>query len=146
MFVPRNRQWVACFSLAGLFLSSGILAPAELPKPEPHRWELAEFGGVLSVGLEGHRSFKAGKALFTSAKCADCHRFANLGKEDGLDLTRPAQLYTPEELLAPILSAPAHFKNKSAPTDTLTQEQILDLLAFLFSGGDPTSSLFLGAR
>ena len=144
MFSPFARR-----ILLGLLLFPSLqvnAAPSQTDPPPKHRWTLAEFGGVLSVGLEGHRSFAAGKALFTSTKCANCHTFASLGKGDAPDLTIPARTYTPEDLLGPILSARAHQSKGSFLTDSLSQEQILDLLAFLLSGADPNSSLFQSAR
>lgn len=105
---------------------------------------MADFGGVLSIGLEGHRSFKNGVAVFHSAKCAGCHRFGSFGKGDAPNLTFPAKHNTPEQLLSPILNAQPHFEKGAGLTDSLSQAQILDLLAFLISGADPTSHLFFG--
>lgn len=143
--VTRFSRFVS-FALLLLGSDQGNASPPEPVPPESHRWTMAEFGGVLSVGLEGHRSFAAGKALFTSAKCANCHRFGSLGKGVAPDLLRLSRTNTPEDFLEPILSAQAHLKGKTALTDNLSQEQILDLLAFLLSGGDPNSSLFQGSR
>lgn len=142
MFAPSPKSLLFLFLLPFLQEQATATPPANLP----HRWTLEEFGGVLSVGLEGHRSFAKGKALFHSAKCADCHHFASFGKGSAPDLTKPARFYTPEELLHPILASPAHIKNNRALTDFLSQEQLLDLLAFLLSGADPNSSLFWAPR
>ncbi|MEK0445983.1 MAG: hypothetical protein RLZZ399_1304 [Verrucomicrobiota bacterium] len=148
MRLPSFLCGVALWGLGSLPLSpqGTHAAPPASTSPVPHRWTLDEFGGVLSVGLEGNRSFKAGKELFFSTKCADCHRFVSWGQGDATPLTRLVEISTPEEVLGPILSNPAHRKGETAPTDFLTQEQVLDLLAFLLSSGNPASPLFFGSR
>jgi hypothetical protein len=141
--------------LSGLCLlspaASTLAAPPRPASPPPPskspRWTPADFGGVLSVGLEGHRSFQNGSQLFQSAGCARGHRFENFGTEGTRNLTLFARHSTPEALLEPLLQAPSHRTPNGKPlTDSLEQHQILDLLAFLISGGDPKSPLFQGTR
>ena len=60
-----------------LWLLFGVQAFA-LPAPRPRGWTEADFGGVLSVGLEGHRNFQNGKKQFTSL-CSGCHQIGSLG-------------------------------------------------------------------
>jgi mono/diheme cytochrome c family protein len=128
--------------LAGAFLSS-LGAPAA--EPPQRRWTQADFGGVLSVGLEGHRDYAAG-ARHYSARCAGCHTLGKHGDGPAPDLTRRALTYAPEELLGHLLSTSKHRPATAAGTgllDTLPQAGVLDLLAFVLSGADPQSPFFL---
>lgn len=123
-----------------LFLCGTSLGASEAAEP-PKRWTLADFGGVLSVGLEGHRSFASGQQHFRR-QCAGCHKLGVLGGGRARDLSRRALTYTPEELLAHILSPEAHPAKPNGLVDSLSQEGVLDLLAFILSGADSKSPLF----
>ncbi len=121
-------------------------SPPKAPLPEASagspRWTPESFGGVLSVGLEGHRSFEKGRALFRSAGCAGCHVFEKDGTRGTRDLSGFCRSATPEEVLNGLLLAPSH-RDKGRPlADRLEQDQILDLLAFLLSGANPNHSFF----
>lgn len=120
------------------------LAAARADAPPRRHWTLADFGGVLSVGLEGHRNFQTGLAHYRSV-CAACHAMGEHGDGPATDLTRRALSYTPEELLGHILSDSKHAKHappKRGLIDSLTQAGVLDLLAFVLSGADPKSPFF----
>ena len=114
-------------------------------EPPARRWTQADFGGVLSVGLEGHRDFPAGLRHYRG-RCAGCHTLGRHGDGPAPDLTRRALTYAPEELLGHLLSTAKH--KPAAGTgagllDTLPQAGVLDLLAFVLSGADPQSPFFL---
>ena len=128
--------------LAGAMLSAFASPAAEPPQ---RRWTQADFGGVLSVGLEGHRDYPAGLRHYRS-RCAACHTLGRHGDGPAPDLTRRALIYAPEELLGHLLSTSKH--KPAAGTgagllDTLPQAGVLDLLAFVLSGADPQSPFFL---
>lgn len=104
-------------------------------------WTLEDFGGVLSVGLEGHRNFEAGRRIFAS-HCAGCHQLKSIGGGSARDLSRLSLTYSPEELLGHIFSFNAHPRKPNGLLDDLSQEAVLDLLAFILSGADSHSPLF----
>jgi mono/diheme cytochrome c family protein len=104
-------------------------------------WKLADFGGVLSVGLEGHRSFGTGKQLFVR-QCSSCHKMGGLGGGNARDLSKRALTYAPEELLAHVLSLESHPRQASGLLDGMSQREVLDLLAFILSGADAQSPFF----
>lgn len=135
MFVPPHFTNWLCLSLA----SAGVLLAAD--QEPPRRWKAEDFGGVLSVGLEGHRHFDSGRALYLRA-CGGCHRLGNHGSGDAPDLSRRSLVYTPEELLANVLSRAKHPAASDGLLDRLKQEQVLDLLAFVLSGADAKSPFF----
>lgn len=126
---------------ATLLLLCGASTAAGQAAEPPKRWTLADFGGVLSVGLEGHRSFASGQKHF-SRLCASCHKLGQLGGGTARDLSRRALTYTPEDLLAHVLSPQAHPAKPNGLVDSLSQEGVLDLLAFILSGADSQSPLF----
>lgn len=104
-------------------------------------WTLTDFGGVLSVGLEGHRNFDKGRRHFVS-HCAGCHQLKAIGGGPARDLSKLSLTYSPEELLGRVLSFEAHPRKPNGLLDDLSQEDVLDLLAFILSGADPQSSFF----
>ena len=128
--------------LAGVSLC-GFASPAA--DPPQRRWTQADFGGVLSVGLEGHRDYKRGLRHYT-ALCAGCHTLGKHGDGSAPDLTLSALTYSPEELLGHLLSTSKHRRNPKTATgllDILPQAGVLDLLAFVLAGADPQSPFFL---
>lgn len=129
-FIFGASLWLFCKSQA-------LGLPPETTKP----WTLADFGGVLSVGLEGHRNFDQGRRLFLS-QCAKCHQLGSLGGGPARDLSRRALTYSPEELLGHMLSSEAHPRKPNGLLDALSQGEVLDLLAFILSGADPQSPFF----
>lgn len=52
-------------------------------------------------------------------------------------------MYTPEELLGHMLNPTTHPPKRTGLLDALAQDQVLDLLAFVLSGGDANSPFFL---
>jgi mono/diheme cytochrome c family protein len=133
--------FIGAMLLAGL-PHAALAAPTEDPPGRP--WTTADFGGVLSVGLEGHRNYQAGLTNFRKL-CAHCHALGKHGGGTATDLTRQALTYTPEELLGHLLSSSQHRQHrapKGGLLDSLTQAGVLDLLAFVLSGAAPQSPFF----
>ena len=123
--------------------SEGVVGPVF------QRWNEEDFGGVLSVGLEGHRSFSKGEEAFVLLGCKECHRFVadNLslnGASEGVPLRH--MIYSPEELLGHILRSKSHSKNRQGLLNDLEQDGVLDLLAYILSGADGAAPFFIGAR
>ncbi len=141
---PRAVALPWAKALALLLLACLAIVPRQTHAEDKakRRWTLPDFHAVLSVGLEGYRSYPKGRALFSQLRCDQCHRFAGIGTDKGPPLDLPARLSPPENLLAPILESPTH----RGLTDGLAQDQVLDLLAFLVSCGDPKSAVFLGSE
>ena len=146
----RNSRSKWNFSPAPLLACVFLYAPLALAKEAPnippatHRWTLADFGGVLSVGLEGHRNYEAGLRLYR-AHCGNCHTMGRHGDGPASDLTRRALTYSPEELLGQLLDPSKHRPSMTTgggPLDPLPQAAVLDLLAFVLSGADPKSPFF----
>ena len=71
-----------------LLLSEAMPASVAAPAQESRsgRWTLADFGGVLSVGLEGHRNYRSGLEHYRSL-CANCHTLGKHGDGTAPDLT-----------------------------------------------------------
>lgn len=137
----QKSLWIGVMLLFGASLTFCAAAAEE----SNHRhWTLADFGGVLSVGLEGHRNYPNGLAHYRTL-CAHCHTLGRHGSGGAPDLTRRCLTYTPEELLGHILSTSKHLTNaapKRGLLDSLTQAGVLDLLSFVLSGADPQSPFF----
>jgi mono/diheme cytochrome c family protein len=130
-------------ALAGVTLWGCTKHAPEVPMREP-RWKLEDFGGVLSVGLEGYRDFEQGERLFAQSACASCHEFGPYmqTRHTGPSLKSKALQYTPEEALGHILSGSWHLREKQPILEDLEQAQILDLLAYLLSGARKDSPFF----
>lgn len=143
MTLPRRSPRLAGAAfLAGAFFCALSATDAEPPRGS---WTLADFGGVLSVGLEGHRNYQAGLRRYNGL-CARCHTLGKHGGGAAPDLTRRALTYSPEELLGHLLSNSKHPPTKGTQgglLDPLSQADVLDLLAFVLSGADPQSPFFL---
>ncbi len=117
--------------------------------PVFQRWKAEDFGGVLSVGLEGHRSFLKGEKAFVSLGCNGCHQIlADTGSPNGAPerISLRYTIYSPEDLLAHILCSKPHFKNGQGLLNDLEQDGVLDLLAYILSGADGTAPFFIEAR
>ena len=123
------------------------LAPAKFVRA----WEPQDFAADLRQPLHD-RNFAAGKAAYSQATCAVCHRFA--GNEAtqaavlGPDLTGVGARFGPDALLLhiiePSLVIDDKYRNPDAPNispmprallNTLEREQVLDLLAYLAGSG-----------
>ena len=129
-----------------LFLSAPLVLLCTLPAAAQSSeikktWTLEDFGGVLSVGLEGHRNFEKGGRLFQT-HCAGCHQLKAIGGGPARDLSKRSLTYSPEELLGHVLSLEAHPRKPNGLLDKFSQDDVLDLLAFILSGADPQSPFF----
>lgn len=135
----KRRSRTALLAGFALYATAGLAA-----EPPPRRWTQADFGGVLSVGLEGHRDYQSGLRQYR-ALCAGCHTLGKHGDGSAPDLTRRSLTYSPEELLDHLLSNSKHRPATGTGAgllDTLPQAGVLDLLAFVLSGADPKSPFF----
>ena len=127
--------------LAVLFAAFAAIA---VGSEEGRRWTVADFEPLLAVGLEGYRDFANGRRRFNSAACADCHRFSGSGKGGAPDLSDVGGRLEPGALLGAIL-APEHpggGEGPERPIDALDDESVLDLLAYLLSGGREDDPMF----
>ncbi len=84
-------------------------------------WDVADIAGHLSE-LPSGRSFERGEALFTSAGCAQCHRFQKENAGIGPNLTGLAQRLQPREILDSIISPSAVIDDKYAATQIVTSD------------------------
>lgn len=101
------------------------------------RWKVEDFDAVISVGLEGYRDFENGLLAFSRASCAKCHRLGEAGEEEGADLAGVEEQLGPRDLLEAILD-PRHLEAaavEATSVDTLDEEDMLDLVAYVLSGG-----------
>ncbi len=129
-------------SFLALFLALAVCPPAAskdpAQRPPVKRWKVEDFDPLLFVGLEGDRDFENGRRVFSEASCVACHRFAGTGTAKAPDPAKAVERMGPRELLGAILSEDACRGN----TDALGEEDILDLLAYLLSGGDRDHAMF----
>ena len=134
-----------------------------------HEWMVDELLHDL-VGISG-RDFEQGRALFEKALCGRCHAFSSYSEGSGFapDLSsvgtqfhREFGLIEVEEgklIVAPSIMSPNVtveiaeadvVKREPSPIspmpsglmNTSTRDQVLDLIAFLVSGGNPSAAVF----
>jgi uncharacterized repeat protein (TIGR03806 family) len=115
-----------------------------------NEWVIDDFKSELP-SLENGRNYLKGKALFSSTGCIQCHRFGEEGGSVGPDLTNVSDRLTPhqlrESLIEPSRSIdPKYVIPESIPplstmprgmVDSLTKDQILNLLYYLKRNGRP---------
>jgi putative heme-binding domain-containing protein len=176
-------------------------APTGSPTPRPfiNRWTVESLTSKLQQ-IKSGRSFENGKAMYTIASCAACHRFQNRGGIFGPDLSAVGKRYSRQvllrEMLEPSVQVSDQFQMHSVTTlsgkvvqgrilnrddlfitiatdprnptsvtripaddvdevlpsktsmmpqgllDTLTEDEVLDLMAYLESGGNPKAPQF----
>lgn len=138
-------------TLAVLILDMALAGCREIPRVEhetDREWTMEDFGGVLSVGLEGYRNFERGQNLYVSQRCSHCHALSDYSPAEhrGPSLKVSALQYTPEEALSHILTAKTHRVGADFPLRHLDQSQILDLLAYILSGANKASPFFRGVE
>jgi hypothetical protein len=131
-----------------------VSGPRMLPAPDGVKagfvrsWTVADFEGLLSVGLEGYRDHENGQRGFARGRCAGCHRLAREGPENGFPLEKSGERHDPRSLLAIVLS-PDHPADREETSrrfagelgeggylDGFEEEDVLDLLAYLVAGGE----------
>ena len=66
-------------------------------------WTMEDLKPLLASGLEGGRSFKNGRDMFSAASCYACHRFNQEGGGIGPDLTSAGGKFSPHDLLESII-------------------------------------------
>lgn len=81
--------------------------PATLPKSDDSRWDFEQLVGYLDSDKGRVGDPLAGKAAFTKASCAQCHRYGNHGESIGPDMSGIARRFTKREIVESILY-PAH--------------------------------------
>ncbi len=101
---------------------------------------MEHFDALIFVALEGYRDHANGRAGFRAA-CVRCHRFGAEGKRESPDLTQKATTSEPRTLLAAILERRSPTDHGSLLRD-FSEEDVLDLLAYLLSGGDASDAMF----
>jgi mono/diheme cytochrome c family protein len=123
------------------------LAPAKFVRA----WEPQDFAADLRQPLHD-RNLTAGKAAYSQAGCAVCHRItgndATHAAVLGPDLTGVGARFGPDALLLhiiePSLIIDDKYRNPDAPNispmpagllNSLEREQVLDLLAYLAAAG-----------
>lgn len=114
------------------------VAADSAPQMPVKRWKVEDFDPLLFVGLEGYRDFENGRRVFSGASCAACHRFAGVGTAKASDLEKAVERMGPRELLEAILSEAAC----RVKIDAFDEEDVLDLLAYLLSGGNGDHAMF----
>jgi putative heme-binding domain-containing protein len=170
------------------------------PRAFVQAWNVADFDDVISVGLEGYRSYQNGRRMFGAASCFACHQFNQEGGAIGPDLTSVRGKFSPRDLLESITDPGKEISDqygqmifemkdgsvvtgrimnlaggnvqvntnmmnpdeitsvdhkrlesmKDSPVsmmppgllNTLSKDDILDLLAYLLSGGNESDPLF----
>jgi glucose/arabinose dehydrogenase len=121
-------------------------------------WAMEDFEGDLGKVLEG-RSFEAGKHAYEATGCAVCHRMAGnevsarsvlgpdltaVGSRFGLGALLESMIH-PSRVISDIYRNPAGPNVSVMPAgliNGLEREEVLDLLAYLQSGGDEGQAVF----
>lgn len=128
--------WLAVFGLA---LATTAPKSARL-------WKVEDFDAILFVGLEGNRDFEQGRALFLKAGCGACHGQKEAPARLEPEFARAVAQQGPRGLLEIVLAegqglARPRELGGDREADALRQlgdageDEILDLLAYLLSGG-----------
>ena len=120
-------------------------------KQEPiHEWEVDDLISELP-SFENGRNYLKGKALFSSTGCIQCHRFGDEGGSVGPNLTNIGDRLTLHQLVESLIEPsrsidPKYVIPDSKPplstmprgmVDSLTKNQILNLLYYLKRNGRP---------
>lgn len=77
--------------------------PAEMPKADESKWDFEELVSYLEGDQGRNGDPIGGKAAYTKARCAQCHRFGNYGEPIGPDLSGIAKRFTKREIVESIL-------------------------------------------
>jgi mono/diheme cytochrome c family protein len=129
-----------------VFFAVLLGALALLEAEEGRSWTLEHFDPLLAVGLEGYRDFENGRRSFRAAACGECHRLGGSGKEGGHELGGVKDRLDPRALLGAILGPPHAASGAGGeggrPVDSLDEESVLDLLAYLLSGAREDDAMF----
>ncbi len=82
-------------------------APAQLPTGDESRWDFDQLVDYLDSDAGKFGDPIHGRAMFTKAKCAQCHQFAGYGDSIGPDLSAIARRFSRREIVESVLY-PAH--------------------------------------
>ncbi|MGK0185982.1 MAG: glucose/arabinose dehydrogenase/cytochrome c553 [Verrucomicrobiales bacterium] len=114
-------------------------------------WTLSDFDDDLGA-VVAYRPYHSGKKAFEKTGCSQCHQIAGSGGVVGPDLSNVGSTQSPRELLESILQPSQSIKEErhripgtnpplslmpGGMVNVLTKEEVLDLVAFLKSGGRP---------
>ena len=105
-------------------------APIHLPDEKTiGKWKLSRLMDALEKSQHGNAD--RGRAVFASANCASCHRFAGQGEMMGPDLTLLAKRFSTREMLESILEPSQHVSDQYAAKNVVTVEgeQLLGLIS-----------------
>jgi putative heme-binding domain-containing protein len=101
---------------------------AELPKADQSRWDFDQLVSYLDSEKGRTGDPELGKAAYTKARCAECHRFGNYGESIGPDLSGIAKRFTKREIIESILY-PGH-----VVSDQYASKKVLTLDGRVFVG------------
>jgi putative heme-binding domain-containing protein len=82
--------------------SGTIALKQSKPRQFVRNWQMQDLLPDIDLATRG-RNFESGKAAFTDAQCAACHRFAGDGGATGPDLTGVGNRFQPADVLEAIL-------------------------------------------
>jgi mono/diheme cytochrome c family protein len=123
--------------------------PEVRPQGPGRPYTLAEATAVAQGKLTA-RDFHRGKGLFTALACSACHRFQGEGGAVGPDLSAAGNRFSLHDLLESIVE-PAkvvsdQYQNVMPPglINSLNENELRDLLAYVLSGGNPDDAAHLG--
>lgn len=102
--------------------------PAVPPKPDESRWDFEQLVDYLDSDKGRYGDPANGKVAYTTAQCAQCHRFGNYGEAIGPNLSGIARRFTKREIVESILY-PAH-----VVSDQYASKKILTLDGRVFVG------------
>ncbi|MCS7465797.1 HEAT repeat domain-containing protein [Stieleria sp. ICT_E10.1] len=102
--------------------------PAVMPKADESRWDFEQLVTYLESDKGRVGNPAAGKAAYTKASCAQCHRFGNYGESIGPSLSGIARRFTKREIVESILY-PAH-----VVSDQYASKKVLTLDGKIFVG------------
>jgi putative heme-binding domain-containing protein len=77
---------------------------------------------VIDQATSG-RSFEKGKAAYTAAQCAKCHRFGNEGGSTGPDLTGAGNRFAPTDVLEAIILPSKVISDQYRPTEFILKNR-----------------------
>jgi putative heme-binding domain-containing protein len=197
--VPEDQRQAMAAAAEAKKASEQTQAAVAAPRQFVKNYTMKDLQAAISKPLKG-RNFERGRAMYTTATCAACHRFGGAGGAIGPDLTGVGGRMGPPDILESIIepskvisdqyeavlftlkngqvimgrivnlagdslrvntnmldpSAITSIKQSDIATqmvspaslmppgliNTLTEEEILDLLAYMISGGNPQDAMF----
>ena len=124
-------------------------------------WTLEDFSGYFGAPLHG-RDFEKGRVAYTKANCILCHKMAgNQASVKGVagpDLSNVGGRFGVKDLLVSIIDPSRaindKYRNPAAPNlstmppaliNVLEKEEVIDLLAYLQSGGNKKDAVYSSA-